>query len=106
MTTNTQTRAAQAARARVARRVEAYGGIKEAEIVEAVGRRLKEAREKAGLTLYQAAGVVGLFWTTIARHEAGDMACRMHELLKYTRAYGVTMRWLLHDAMAAADGEE
>ena len=60
-----------------------------------IGKRLRLARENAGLTQAGAAGAVDLSRTTLVAIEKGDRPARDAELLSLVDLYGVTMNEML-----------
>ena len=61
----------------------------------ALGRRLQEARERAGKTQEQTAEYLGKHWTMIYRYEAGRSRIRLGDLGVLAGLFGVTVSWLL-----------
>ena len=60
-----------------------------------VGRRIREAREFAGLTQEQAARLLKLHRPTISEIEAGRRKVSTQELLKFSEAYDAAPAYLL-----------
>lgn len=54
-----------------------------------IGRRLRQLREDAGLSIGELAVAIGSSYGTIARVERGDHVQRVDTLLKHARACGV-----------------
>lgn len=57
--------------------------------------RLREARETAGLSQFQAAKLLGMHRPTISNIEAGDRKVSAGELKDFARIYKVSTEWLL-----------
>jgi len=68
-----------------------------------LARRLREARERAGLTQAQVAALVGVRRPAIAEIEAGRRAVESTELFRLADVYGVSLRWLVRGAEAEED---
>ena len=62
---------------------------------KAVGRRIKEAREKRGLSQSQLAARVGVEAQTISKQERGVFSPAADTLLKIADVCGVDPRWLV-----------
>jgi transcriptional regulator with XRE-family HTH domain len=60
-----------------------------------LGKRLHDARESAGLSQGQIAGLMGLHRPTISEIEAGRRKTSVEELKKFAEYYGVSHSWLL-----------
>jgi len=58
-------------------------------------KRLKEWREKRGLSLRKLAEMSGVHYVTLARLEAGKLDPQLSTLLKLTKALKVTMAKLI-----------
>lgn len=77
------------------------------EFWEAQGRRLKEAREKAGYkTAEEAARAVGIVVPTFRLHEEGKRRIRSDVLRLYARHFGVTPEWLQNGDAGPASPQE
>lgn len=59
-----------------------------------IGRRLKEAREKADLTQAETANKLGMFRERISVHENGKVSVPIERLNAYAKLYGVSVDWL------------
>lgn len=70
---------------------------------EALAQRLREARERAGLTQQQVADFLGIRRPAIAEIEAGKRAVESTELFRLAEVYGVSLRWLVRGEEAAED---
>ena len=57
--------------------------------------RLREHRERRGLSLRKLADMSGVHFVTLARIEAGGLDPRLSTLLKLTKALGITMSELV-----------
>lgn len=62
---------------------------------EALGVRLKTAREQAGLTQGQVAKLLGLHRPSVSEMEAGRRGVTADELATLADTYGVSVNWLL-----------
>ena len=62
---------------------------------EALGVRLKTAREQAGLTQGQVAKLLGLHRPSVSEMEAGRRGVTTDELAILADTYGVSVNWLL-----------
>jgi len=62
---------------------------------EAIGARLKSAREQAGLTQGQVAKLLGLHRPSVSEMEAGRRGVSVDELATLAATYGVSVNWLL-----------
>lgn len=60
-----------------------------------VGRRLKEARNKAGMTQQQVADALGVARSTVATWESGQNDVDTATLKRLAEMYGTTTDWLL-----------
>ncbi len=68
----------------------------------AVGKVLRKARQKAGISMRLAAHAVGIRWFASVRfHEVGHSAITVDQLVKYARVYGVDPVEVLREALAA-----
>ena len=67
---------------------------------EAIAKRLRSAREQAGLSQGQVAKLLGLHRPSVSEVEAGRRSVTAEELAKLARLYGVSISWL------AGSGEE
>lgn len=61
---------------------------------KAMGRRLREARERSGLSQEQVAGELELQRPAISEIEAGRRHVKAHELAKLADLFHVSMEWL------------
>jgi transcriptional regulator with XRE-family HTH domain len=61
---------------------------------EAIAKRLRLAREQAGLSQGQVARLLGLHRPTITEAEAGRRNVTAEELVKLSDVYGVSVSWL------------
>ena len=62
---------------------------------EAVGSRLRWAREQAGLSQGQVAGQLGVHRPTISQLEAGKRNVRADEIASLSRMYDVREEWIV-----------
>jgi transcriptional regulator with XRE-family HTH domain len=69
---------------------------KDAELV-AIGRRLYELREAAGLTQEALAHAAGLHWTHVGQIERGERSLTYKNVLKQARGLGIDPSELLPD---------
>ena len=60
-----------------------------------VGKRLRSARKGAGLSLRQAAAVIGISHQAIRNHERGLVPLGTRRLKQYIEAYGTTWLFLI-----------
>lgn len=70
---------------------------------QTLSRRIREARDKAGLTQEQVAGLLGIRRPAIAEIEAGRRAVESTELFRLAEIYGVSLRWLVRGQEAVED---
>jgi transcriptional regulator with XRE-family HTH domain/Zn-dependent peptidase ImmA (M78 family) len=70
---------------------------------ETLAQRLREARERAGLTQQQVADLLGVRRPAIAEMEAGKRAVESTELFRLAEIYGISLRWLVRGEEAAED---
>jgi transcriptional regulator with XRE-family HTH domain len=71
---------------------------------EAVGERLRWAREQAGLTQTQIARMLDYHRPTISQIEAGQRVVRPDEIARFAEIYGVQETWIIHgDETLVAD---
>jgi len=70
---------------------------------ESLGKRLRVAREAAGLSQGQAAGQLGLHRPSVTESEAGNRRVSAEELSAYARVYGVSTSWLLGEDPVVLD---
>lgn len=59
------------------------------------GRRVREARDAAGITQEELAEACGLHRTTVSHVEAGRRSVPMHALVPVADALGVSVDWIL-----------
>jgi DNA-binding XRE family transcriptional regulator len=59
-----------------------------------MGARLREARERSGLSRVLVARIAGLSPSTVLRAESGTVNMRMRTLMALAITYGVTPDWL------------
>ena len=60
-----------------------------------MGERLKEARQKSGMTQREAARLIGVSMSRIADWEAGNTKPRIEKLPLIAWVYNVSLDWLL-----------
>ena len=60
-----------------------------------VGARIKEARERAGLTPGELGAQLGVFDDTVLAWEAGRLATRSNVLVRVAGVLGVSLSWLV-----------
>lgn len=60
-----------------------------------IGKRLRLAREQAGLSQSQVAKLLGVHRPTISEMEAGRRKVTAEELSELARVYDVRMEWLV-----------
>lgn len=70
-----------------------------------VARRLREARERAGMSQGQAARSLQMHRPTISECEAGRRKVAAEELLQFAQLYRVTTAWLIGDVDPTASPE-
>jgi transcriptional regulator with XRE-family HTH domain len=70
---------------------------------EHIGVRLRIAREAAGLSQGQAAGILGLHRPSVSESEAGRRKVSTDEVALYAKAYGVSITWLVGEEPLALD---
>lgn len=70
-----------------------------------VARRLREARERAGMSQGQAARALDMHRPTITECEAGRRKVSAEELLQFAQLYRVTTAWLTGDVDPEASPE-
>ncbi len=58
------------------------------------GRRLKQARKKAGLTMTQAGEKVYISQSVVSRYEKGESIPTIDRVLALANLYGVSIDWL------------
>jgi transcriptional regulator with XRE-family HTH domain len=61
---------------------------------EAIAKRLRSAREQAGLSQGQVAKLLGLHRPSVSEVEAGRRSVTAEELAKMAELYGVSVSWL------------
>jgi len=61
---------------------------------EAIAKRLRSAREQAGLSQGQVARLLGLHRPSVSESEAGRRNVTAEELVKLADLYGVSVSWL------------
>ncbi len=66
-----------------------------------VGQRIRELREKAGLTQQQVAEKIGLHWTSISQWERGRNIPREASAARLAKALGVEVQDILQDVSGA-----
>ena len=79
---------------------------KESRSGETVAGRLRVARDMAGLSQAQAAGLLGLHRPSISELEAGRRRVSVDELKHLAEIYGVSTSWLLGEAPPDRASEE
>jgi Zn-dependent peptidase ImmA (M78 family)/DNA-binding XRE family transcriptional regulator len=62
-----------------------------------IARRLRQARDEAGINQQQAADAIGVHRTAITQMEAGNRAVSTLELTRLASLYGQTVTWFLSD---------
>lgn len=70
-----------------------------------VARRLREARERAGMSQGQAARTLHMHRPTISECEAGRRKVSAEELVQFAQLYRVTTAWLAGDVDPAESPE-
>ena len=68
-----------------------------------IGRRLRWAREQAGLSQGQVAARLGVHRPTISQIEAGERNVRADEMSQFADLYGVKHEWLVDGGRALVD---
>ena len=63
-------------------------------VMAAIGNRLREAREEAGLSRKEAAAQIGVDYYTIARYENNELKPREAVLKLMALLYGCSKEWL------------
>jgi len=71
-----------------------------------LARRLREAREDAGLSQGQAAKLMGMHRPTISEIEAGRRRVQAEEVTRFAKLYHVAVTWLLGEAGVKDPREE
>lgn len=69
----------------------------------AIARRLRAAREQAGLSQGQVARMLGFNRPTISELEAGRRRVSGEELSTFSKTYGVSISWLTTEKPEVAD---
>ena len=77
--------------------------VDEAAVAVTLGRRIGEARARAGLTLRALATQLGVDHSTLANYEAGRRQLRVTQLVAIARALGCAPASLLVDPPEAAE---
>lgn len=77
--------------------------VDEAAVAAALGRRIGEARARAGLTLRALAARLGVDHSTLANYEAGRRPLRVTQLVAIAHALGCAPASLLIDPPEAAE---
>ena len=72
---------------------------------QAIGRRLRLAREQSGLSQGQVAKLLGLHRPAVSEMEAGRRKIAAEEITRMAEIYDVSVLWLLY-AESEFDGEE
>lgn len=74
---------------------------------ELIAKRVRKARELAGLSQGQAAKRMGLHRPTISEIEAGRRSIKSEELSTFAQLYGVELSWLAEGTIdeSKIDGE-
>ncbi len=62
-------------------------------VMEAVGRRLREARRVSGYTRAQVAGLVEISLRSLVRYEAGERLPRSETLIRLASTYERSAEW-------------
>ena len=73
------------------------------ELREAIGSRLRLARQNAGLSQGQVARLLKMHRPTVSEIEAGRRRLAADELGKFVEIYEVSTEWLVHGATVGAD---
>jgi transcriptional regulator with XRE-family HTH domain len=68
-----------------------------------IGKRLRQAREAAGLSQGQVAKMIGLHRPTITEIETEDRKVSAGELSRFANVYHVSIEWLAGDKAEAND---
>jgi len=76
--------------------------VDERAVAVALGRRISEARGRAGLTLRALATRLGVDHSTLANYESGRRPLRVTQLMRIARALGCAPAALLIDPPEAA----
>lgn len=71
--------------------------------VPPIAKRLRAAREQAGLSQGQAAKIMGLHRPTISQIEGGVRRVTVEEVSKFARIYEVSVSWITDEAPEVAD---
>lgn len=69
------------------------------ELNELIGKNLKEARERRGLTVRQLEALTGVKYQQISRYEHGKTGITAETLDKFARVLGVNIAQLLGEKM-------
>ena len=70
---------------------------------DAIGQRLRWAREQAGLSQGQVARLLDYHRPTISQIEAGDRIVRPDEVARFAEIYGVKEEWIIKGDEALDD---
>ncbi len=70
---------------------------------QAIGSRLRLARENAGLSQGQVARLLELHRPTVSQIEAGRRRVAADELARFVEIYDVSTEWLVHGASPGSD---
>ncbi|MFG6093934.1 helix-turn-helix transcriptional regulator [Leptothoe sp. ISB3NOV94-8A] len=71
-----------------------------------IAKRIRKAREMAGLSQGQAAKLLGLHRPSITEAEAGNRKVSAEEITKFAELYKVEMSWLLGEGEDQIDPQD
>lgn len=66
------------------------------EVLQAIGPRMESARQSNGMTLRQAALVLGMSKSTLSRLECGEAEALVGVLMSMAELYGVSTDYLIY----------
>lgn len=72
----------------------------------AIGSRLRFAREQAGLSQAQVARVMNMHRPTVSQIEAGQRSVRPDEIAQLAKLYGVRQGWIVSGETSEAGGSD
>jgi transcriptional regulator with XRE-family HTH domain len=72
---------------------------------EAIGQRLRWAREQSGLSQGQVARLLDYHRPTISQIEAGERVVRPEELTRFAEIYGVSEAWIIKGDLAVEESD-